>query len=215
MLMWPMLCSFLLDYSFISSCVSVYGSEWDSAHVRSECRDCGVVCILALSPDRGVGDICLILPDQRMTITPTGIQSPRHPPTPKAAFEGSWPLSTVQVKKHRWDGSATYVNTAAHHKAAFINGYVSQVHISLMEFLFVINMTINILTLGHLSYKINVSSGAHTGEKVGGYLNIFRGIMATMKSQLLTLTIQVNGQKERWWPRGLCGTLLTPWPSLI
>lgn len=54
----------------------------------------------------GVWDICQILLDQRMTITQTGIHIP-----PTAALEGSWPLSTGQVEKHRWDRGHTH----AHH----------------------------------------------------------------------------------------------------
>lgn len=48
------------------------------------------------SKPRGAWDICQILLDQRMTITPTSIHIP-----PTAASESSWPLSSGQVKKHR------------------------------------------------------------------------------------------------------------------
>lgn len=51
----------------------------------------------------GVWDNCQILLDQRMTITQTGVHIP-----PTAALEGSWPLSSGQVKKHRWLGAHTY-----------------------------------------------------------------------------------------------------------
>lgn len=71
------------------------GRLWHSLHPRP--KPCGVC------------DICQILLDQRMTITQTGVHIP-----PTAALKGSWPLSTGQVKKHRWDEGHTYVSTLKH-----------------------------------------------------------------------------------------------------
>lgn len=100
MLIWPMLLSVigLLLYWPVAVFIGHAGTQrgFDPPTEAIVCHS-----LHPRTKPCSVWDICQILPDQRMTITQTGVHI-----SPTAALEGSWPLSTDQVKKHRWDGGS-------------------------------------------------------------------------------------------------------------